>query len=408
MAQKEIAPGFIITNINDTIRGTLFDKDWDVSPRTIKFKAPNESDYKTYSVNDIKAFSVDGKYVYLSSEVLMDVSSLDIEKLLREGQPADTVTVKIFMKELVRGKMSLSYHKDNNAKAHFFIQKNGSAFVELILRKYKTPTDDIMLQEKFRGQLAFYINDCPAMIENIKQVHFDEDGIANLVIAYNKCFNEAAQTTSEISKPSRLKCGIVVGYFTSKITFTGTETLLGIQDADFKPYHNFTVGMTLNLRLSRRFERHQIVNEILWKSLKFNDALDMNGISSVGLPTSYHREYILDINYIKLNTLYRYNYMSGQKMKLFFDVGFSNSLAVHMNCTFHTEEKTAYHNYVTEVPLFQRKHEQALTAGLGAYYLDKFGIKFSFENSNGMSDYSDLKTTVNSFYFFFNYIISKR
>jgi hypothetical protein len=432
-AQKEAAPGFIVTNSNDTIRGTILDKDWNIGPQNIKFKAAGDQDYKTYSVTDIKAFSVDGSALYLSRMVLLDVSptdldklipldisSVDLNKLYNDGYPPDTVSKHVFIKELVKGNLSLYYHKDATGKQHFFVQENDSEFTELILRKYEVVRarqykynmlffrSKIFLYDKFRIQLNILMAEkCPELSEKIKNVAYSEEELSDLFIAFNGCLHQPFQVSSPRGKPSFFKVALAAGFFSSNIVFQGAVNPNDIQDASFSPYSNFSGGLSFIFNLEKGFQRHKIVNELLWKNIKFTGSSESKEVN-FGLPVTYYRNFNIEISYLKLNTAYRYHFLNSEKVKLFLEAAFSNAWALKMEATVYEEEKTSFHDYKSLENLFgERKHEEGILVAAGGYYRGKYGIKFSYERTNGMSDYEALSSTVNSYYIFFNYILGK-
>jgi hypothetical protein len=432
-AQKEAAPGFIVTNSNDTIRGMILDKDWNISPQNIKFKAAGDQDYKTYSVTDIKAFSVDGSALYLSRMVLLDVSptdvnklieidlaSVDLNKLYNDVYPPDTASRQVFIKELVKGNVSLYYHKDVTSKQHFFIQENNDAFTELILRKYRsqnfkapnysktvTYENQVWLYEKFRTQLEVLMAKCPSLTEKIGRVAYTENELSDLVMAFNSCLNQPSQMLSVKSKSAYFSVALSAGFFTSNIVFKGLANPYNLQSADFGSYSNLCGGLSFIFNLEKRFQRHKIVNEVLWKKTKFSSVSELTRVN-LGLPTTYFRNYNIDISYIKLNTAYRYHFLNSEKIKLFLEAALTNAWAVKMEATVYEEEKTSFHDYKSQANLFgDRKHEEGISVAAGGYYRGKYGIKFSYERTNGMSDYSYLESTVSSYYIFLNYMFGK-
>lgn len=430
-AQTEATSGFVVTNSNDTIRGIILNKDWDISPETIKFKTINDKDYKTYSAADIKAFSVDSSALYLGRTILLDISpievdkliqidinSIDLNKLYNDAYPPDTATRHVFIKELVRGSISLYCHRDATTKLHFFIQKKDSIFTELISRKYKSMTNSnsysralfyenqVWLYEKFRTQLKILMQECPSLSEKIDRVTYNEEELADLIIAYNNCLQQPSQVLFTRRKSKLFKVALAAGIFTSDITFTGQVNLYDMKDADFSPYSNVSAGFSFVLFLEKRFHRHNIVNDVLWKRLKFDGSFE-EADERFGLPLIYHRDYHIDISYIKLNTIYRYYFFSSKKTKLFMEAGWTNAWAMNMEATLHQEERILNNAYKTQATIFERKHEEGFIVSVGGYYHGRYGLKFSYERSNGMSDYDYFDSTINSYSLFFNYMLGK-
>ena len=406
-AQKVVSPGYIVNNSNDTIYGSIVDKDWNVSPHNIKFFKNDESDFKRFTPTDIKAFGIKDKDSYISSLVIVDVSNTRTDELSYSPIP-DTMTQQLFLHVLVQGKISLYFNHDEKAKDHFFIRKDNSAVTELILKKYLSEKDPnkIQLVEKFRNQLSLYMNDCSTLSEAIRSVGFNENELKALVSKYNNCIEPVKESYTFKSKSVHSAFGILAGIYSSSLSFNGSINPYFIVSADFKSFTGFSFGCNMIVPLMKRFNRHQLATELMYKKIQFNSSFDTTTTNYIGYNVIYHYNYYLTYYYIKLNLLYRLTVSQKENTDFFLDAGISNSMVIRSQHSF--DEKKTYLNETSNSTgdLFGEPHKfhVSLMGGVGITIRHSYSAKIYYERENSLSPYSNLGSTINTFYLLFNYI----
>ena len=171
-SQKNLKPGYVVDIHNDTIKGSIDYRNWDKTPKAIVFKDLSDQKATSYTPNTIQSFSVAGER-YVSGVVTTDKSGYS-ESNLTETEILQYKTDTVFLQVLVVGSKSLYYLKDENSKTFFFIWQNG-IFEPLEVIKYLQKGDGayyIQTKEKFKGQLNYYLQDCPSIQERILNVSY--------------------------------------------------------------------------------------------------------------------------------------------------------------------------------------------------------------------------------------------
>lgn len=115
-AQVNSRPGYIITNLNDTIYGTIDYRSSSQNANNCIFKHQGDEEYKHYTPSDIQAYRFinDGKY-YVSRTVELNGSK-----------------TSCFLEYLVKGIVSLYYLPDDGKECYFFENELGEmTLVEL-------------------------------------------------------------------------------------------------------------------------------------------------------------------------------------------------------------------------------------------------------------------------------------
>lgn len=129
-AQINSRPGYIITNLNDTIYGTIDYRSASQNAKLCVFKPTGEEGYKHYTPSEIQGyrFSTDGKY-YVSRTVKL------------EGNETP-----YFLEYLIKGIVSLYYLPGDEKECYFFENELG----EMTL--VQLPDESIMDYEKAQSQ----------------------------------------------------------------------------------------------------------------------------------------------------------------------------------------------------------------------------------------------------------------
>jgi hypothetical protein len=392
-SQKNFKPGYVVDIHNDTIKGKIDYRNWDKTPRVIVFKDLSGQKTTSYTPNSIQSFSVAGER-YVRGIVTIDKSGYR-ESELTETENLQYKTDTVFLLVLVEGSKSLYYLKDENTKMYFFISQNG-IFETLELIKFLEKGDGayyIQTKEKFKGQLNYYLQDCPSIQKRILNVSYTKNDLIKLFKEYYKCTQKGILYQREFEK-IKVEFGITGGLSITKIEFFGHDYFQPLIDSDYPLSKNFTLGGSFSIIFPRSQDRWSIRNELLYTSYKvkgFN--LDSND------PNIYTKTYSsIGYSYIKLNNLLRFRYPV-RKLLFFVDGGFSNGIVVSETNRLRIESHifSVYNTMDTEAFTNSKKWERGYLVGLGTE-LKKISIEFRYEKSDGMSTYALLSSPVKRYF----------
>ncbi len=404
-SQSNFIAGYVIDIHKDTIRGFIDYRNWDKTPKDIVFNTVSDSKVTIYNTHNIRGFSVAGEN-YVSGIVTIDESPFRDNELTESGKPqyrADTV----FLQILFDGPKSLYYLKDKNLKVHFFIDQNG-IYVTLGNMKYLKNIDGasyVQTNEKFKGQLSIYLQDCSSIQKKIIGISYSKNDLIELFNEYYKCTHDGIINQHGIiyqyqSEKIKSEIGILAGLSLTQLKLVGNDPYyLSLINTDYPLSNNFTFGVFYNIILPRKKGKWSINNELMYTSYKTNGlSLDSNNVDI------YTKTYTsIGASYIKLNTLLKFRYPI-KGMFLFMDGGISNGIAISETNYFKSEYHVYSAHYVSETEALQhpRRWEKGFILGLGSSYKN-YSFEFGFERADGMSTYQLLSSPVKRYSFILGY-----
>jgi len=398
-AQSKFEPGTIIALNGDSIHGFILNENWNRNPDQVQFKESMEATEKIYISTEIYGFQV-AEDIYHGGIVNINKASERTEHLeLKANITLEPET--LFVKALVLGPKNLFFVKDNKGKEHFFFKENNQ-FVTLEYKKYlkkdkKDGTETIAKNERYKGQLLLYLEECPQLKAQIYRAPYKLNPLKKIIEGYYDCQNTNTSYT-ERPEGARYEFGAVGGISIAAANFSG-DGFDHLSENDFSGSLKPSLGMFFDILFPRNHHRLSLYNELLYSSYLFDvSTMDQSN------EDSYVKQNIkIGYDYLKLNNMIRYRFPLNT-IQLFINGGISNSLLISETNEFH-EEKKYYSNFYTkdENAINEtRKYEQSWIVGAGAQY-EKCGIEYRYERSNGMSVYSGLSSNVKRHYFLFSY-----
>lgn len=401
ISQENYLPGYVINNEKDTLYGFVDYRNWSVNPSQIMFKLEINDKPALLKPVDIIEFKVD-KEIYVSGIINAEVSSLQTDKLNENPQLEISVDT-IFLQTLFEGPKSLYYYKSDSGRENFYVRKNDT-FDLLVYKKYLKQQDSkslIIENKKYIGQLILYFNEGENMNTKIKNTLYNQNSLISLFQYYYKSSLSEIRFQKNIEK-IKIDFGLMGGLTLTSCEFNSLAFPYLVK-ADYNTSFNFSPGISVNLILPRNQGKWSINNEILFSKYKihgsYTDFSDANNYSITTAEIGY--------SYLKLNNMIRFKYPIGV-LSVFVNAGASNGIAIDETNYKKTESKFYSGSAETEELAIKdtRKYEQSIIFGAGLGY-DRFSFEIRYENGNGMSEYSSLRSTTNRFYMLFRYRILK-
>lgn len=372
-AQSNYIEGYVVTLSQDTLRGLIDNKDWERSPKYIKFRKDQAAEPIVYHPGQISAFYLSTNEYYLARSVSIDKSPVDVSRMTPRAQPL-VVKDTVFLQASATGKVSLYYYVDESMKEHFYVQKEGSALDELILKRMLNEQNQLIVLERYKGQLSFYLSDCSEAQKAATRVTLQQSKLQKLITDYNVCVGgKGAGTSGNYSRKLEklaIKPGLIVGYARTALSFRGSY----LENIDFSSSKNPVLGASLNIGLLRSLRQWSLHNELLYRPYK------LSGIEKIV------EEIVFDLSYLKLVTMIRWKYPFGL-VRPFVNLGMANSFAL-----------VAKSNALEDL----RTYEFSLNGGLGAA-IKKMSVEVRFERGNGISPFINLQSPTQTIYFILGY-----
>lgn len=403
-AQKNLIEGYIITLKKDTMKGSLDYREWTLNPTRIHFTDANGKT-STFHPDDISGFFIPPKDYYISSHVSLDLSSFQTKDIMESQKPVMVKDTALFLLTIVKGKASLYYLKDKNDREHFYVSKDGTPLVELLLKKSYVKTAEERMEthgyvatvELFKGQLIVLFSDCPALKENINTSTYSIASLCSVVISYNECLHSKIEFVKKEEK-TQVKFGVLVGPTLTKISFSGGN--FDLSGAKMTDCYSFLAGISFHLIFPREQAQWSMVNELVYKPYS------NSGFTSVTswAGARFDNTFSFNMAYIKLYTMVRYQYPKW-KIHPFADFGMSNAYAVKSTdteiqvSTFESTVKTVIVKALQNPKLY----EFGILGGVGVFWW-KISGEFRYEWAQGMSSEVSLTGPENTLFFVVSYL----
>jgi len=226
--QSNFKQGYFIDNSSDTIKGYMDYREWDKSPKEIRFKKSlKDNTVQTLSPDYIQSFEILGLDRFISSNTKI---SLDPIELSLVGHLDTSFEKKsIFLKVLIKGPKCDLLEYTDNIKTRFFYLKSGDREpVELVYRLFYKSEDPQSLetQKTFRDQLEYLsassgIHD-PKIDQKIKGAEYYASSLSPL---FNLINGQAKNSQTAGNSSYRPFLGMAVNL--SQLSFSGLLPLTG-------------------------------------------------------------------------------------------------------------------------------------------------------------------------------------
>ncbi len=391
-AQENYLQGNIISLTGDTISGFIDYRNWDRNPQQINFKEKLTGENIVYTPTQINSFSVNNEN-YIGAVVKIETSPIKTNSLNSDPK-FKFETDTCFLQVIVQGVKSLYQYKNSNWKDYFYI-KEGECINLLERKKYLKKLDDrdvVSENNRFLGQLAIYLNDCSSIQAKLKKTVYSRKSLVKLFNYYFETTHAHIKFTHKTEKFS-FKLGTLAGLSSTQLDIS-SDGIPYLANSDYSKSQDLTFGLFLNLILPKSQKKWSIYNELLLSSYEVKG-------ESEDFYTLYQTT--LAYRYLKLNNMVRFT-QTLNNVSVFFNMGISNGVAID------TKNKLVKKSIISEnkedtygLALNEtRKYEQGLLFGIGTQF-KKYGFELRYENSNGMSNLSNLSSKVKRFYFLLSY-----
>lgn len=395
--QENFLPGFVIQNSGDTIHGFVDYRNWVTNPDKISFKENVNNEPAIFTPINIKEFGVLDE-IYESAIVETEISPDNTSNLQFDNE----LIIKIdttYLQAVVKGMKSLYFYVNKNGQEQFYIKQN-SSFELLIHKKYLKLQEGqgiIAENKKFIGQLTLYLNDCLSISAELKKTEYRKKSLEHLLLYYYNCSNSEITFRKNTEKLSA-QIGALAGLSLTSLKFSSSDFAY-LVNAGYQQSANFSCGIFLDLVLPRNQKKLSIYNELIFSSYKVNGRYDE--FENENKYKIYHTT--IGYSYLKVNNLIRFQYPVGS-LFLFANTGFSNGIAIGETnyckkvAKFYDSETVEEFDAIADA----RKWEIGFLLGTGAKF-KRYSAEIRYELGNGMSTFTNLKSSTNRFYVFFGY-----
>jgi len=211
VGQQRFQPGYVIKINGDTVQGYVQNLKPKTSPKQIQFKASSAASPQVFNTNSIKGFSIRGKLYGRAS-----ITSSDNQGI-----------TSLFLEILVQGDKSL-YRYDARNQVKFYIRKGNT--YELL--GYQPAQQGRPSNERYKGQLALYLQKCASIRSKLKYLTYDTKSLTRGFIKYYKCVLgketfQSRENTIVVTKYLKIENLSKAKYLPGYIVKTSGDTISG-------------------------------------------------------------------------------------------------------------------------------------------------------------------------------------
>jgi hypothetical protein len=388
--QTNFQNGYIVKTNNEKIEGSLDYQNWRTSPHKIRFLEKGKKESRTYSANEISAFSV-SDLRYVSRIIHVDSSSSELKNLSSNSSAENRIDT-VFLRVLVQGQSNLFLYKDDG-QPHFFMEEDTMKITELLSKNYSVDINRFSNRMQYKGFLKYYWRNYPSLYDQIEALSYTEESLMGVFENYEKMHNQNAY----IEKPSNgvsYSPMFVAGMSQTQFYYiSGNNTGYPIE-INFEPTISPVFGVSLEIApyqqiATKKISHWSIYNEILYKRYAVEFATNTKFLNQLESADVYK----LDFSYLRLSSTFRFQ-STGEKLRYFGGLGFSGSFILstnknslnHKRYTFNTTNFTETDSPIIE---YVKNFEFGYLGSLGVKY-NRYSLELRYESSYGMSGRSDL------------------
>ncbi len=170
-AQVNLRPGYIITNLNDTVQGQIDFRVAERNATVCDFYPAGSTQKESYTPGDIYAyrFSDDGKFYVTRKVVINDDSKT------------------LFLEYLIKGIINLYYYRDNID--HFFFENEEGQMIEATddTQQFTAQSGQMSLRssKQYVGVMTWMFQDSKKVTNQIPKLSFTKDNLSKITKEYH-------------------------------------------------------------------------------------------------------------------------------------------------------------------------------------------------------------------------------
>mmetsp|Transcript_49918 Transcript_49918/g.99372 ORF Transcript_49918/g.99372 Transcript_49918/m.99372 type:complete len:404 (-) Transcript_49918:88-1299(-) len=197
-AQVVFEPAYYIDNSNSKIEGLIQNVEWVNNPSEIKFKANEQSESETITIENIKEFGIVNGAVYSRYDVAIDKSSDDNDNLSEVRSP-EFENETLLLKKIIEGKASLYYYSGFGVK-RFFYTLDDSSVKQLVYKRFQNSGTEIRVNELYKQELKTDLTCATISESTYKNLNYTLSSLTSFFKLYNECSGSTSVVYNQISK----------------------------------------------------------------------------------------------------------------------------------------------------------------------------------------------------------------
>ncbi|WP_196892433.1 hypothetical protein [Aureivirga marina] len=193
---SQFKKGYYLTNDSVKIEGLIKYNSLKNNPVKFKFKKSEDSEISKIHQNEAKEFSIYGDVKFVRANVMIDSSSIVLERLSADRNPK-FVSKEVYLEVLEEGAVNLySYIHQKNYK--YFIRAKNEEIQQLVYKRYLVINTGNTLRHRreikhnnyFKQQLKNYLKCNAISLKKFKKLKYFKKDLREIIKENNQCINE--------------------------------------------------------------------------------------------------------------------------------------------------------------------------------------------------------------------------
>ena len=400
--QQNLVIGGIITNSQDTLKGYIDDRGWNINPSAISFTQSLDEPTTSYSPSEIGGVIIGDQLVYLSQITLIDITPIK-DRELKFSPKQEVVKETVFLKLLVEGQIQLLYLKDQKQKDHFFIRQGSSSPEELIFIRYLIEDNGsirIASSNIYKDQLLGYL-DHPSMKRKIGNAKYTHASLTQLFQTYHALIGETDSEILSSREKALARFGLLIGGNLTRMTFEG-DVKREISQANYTHHPGIYAGGIFELVFPTWQQKLSLYNEVSIKYYRLEGMYEQPFSSYTGTTE-------FDLSELKILNILRYRYPITPTLKFNVGGGVSSNFTLKKDNSLITSLNLTPNSPVQTAPAFQDEQFKNYDLGFVGFIglsSNKLLLDAKIESNSGISELSLLSSRTIAFYLSLGYYIN--
>ena len=380
-AQITFEKGYFITNSGEKHDCLIKNIDWKNTPTEFTYKLQSSSIVKAKNIEAIKEFGIYNVSKYIKSEVQIDRSSNNINKL-SNVRKAILKTETILLKILIEGEANLYSYYEGNLR-RFFYSINKGKIKQLIHKRYKANGSKLSENTRFKQQILNNVKCIKTSLKQIERLKYTTNSLSGYFIKYNECKNPKFKNFNQISAQRKtFQLTLKVGLNNTSLNIKNSVS--NNRNVDFGNKNGITFGIENEYILPFNKNKWSFFIEPTYQAFKHKKKTENTSISGGYLISK------IDYKSIQLPIGIKHYFFLNNDSKIYVNGGYVIDFNFNSSLEFNRNDGSILNS------LDIGKTNSSIIFGLG-YQYKKYSIELKYNNRDILSEYLAWNSDYKSF-----------
>lgn len=369
-SQISFEKGYYIDNSGQKTDCLIKNYDWNKNPKEIEVKISENSEPSKIDITSLTEFGIYDFSKYIRETVNIDRTSDNVNDVLFNDKNPNFTEETLLLKVIIEGDASLYQYTEGNL-IRFFYSVNDSKIEPLIYKTYLKSENVLGKNDQYKQQLWRDLK-CENITSNeVSNIEYSENKLANLFVKYNKCKNVSFTNFDEFKQKKVFNINLISGINLSSLNINNSSE--PSYNLDFGNKTSFTIGVDLELILP--------FNKNKWSAFITPSYQSFKGNGDVNENTIYHYSFNVDYKSIELPLGIRHYFYLNENSKILTDASVVIDIPFGSTIEYQSD-------YLVNPSVLDNSSRLNYSFGLGYVYKKyRIGAKY-YLNNDILSNYA--------------------